>query len=282
MVVQPVNEINLLISTIEHLNYFFVFMYLAVSKLQLNHNFFAMKVLQIVKNMWTKIRPAYFCFVKILGTITLIGVILSFTDIPYNIYYWLGTYNVDLTKRPDYIILLGGVGMPSPEDLMRTYFAAGAAKEEPQTKIIIAFPPDTANFGGSPEILMARELAMRGIDSNRISFERKGYSTYSQALEIKKCFTPEEADSIGIRIITSPEHMYRAVKTFRKAGFTFVGGCPAFENAIQEKKLFKNKNNKNEKYGLGFRYNMWSYLKYEITVLREFCAIGYYKLRGWI
>ena len=33
---------------------------------------------------------------------------------------------------------------------------------------------------------------------------------------------------------------------------------------------------------LNIRYNMWSYLKYEITVMREWCAIAYYWIRGWI
>jgi hypothetical protein len=30
------------------------------------------------------------------------------------------------------------------------------------------------------------------------------------------------------------------------------------------------------------RYNMWSYLHLELFVFREYCAIGYYKLKGWI
>ena len=233
-------------------------------------------------SLFVKLKKVFNKFIIVLGWISLAGIILSFTDIPYNIYYWLGTHGADLTKKPDYIVLLGGVGMPSPEDLMRTYFAAGAAVEVPDSKVIISFPPDTSRHEFSPELLMAKELRMRGVDSSRILFERSGYSTRIQAINIKKMINANRPDTIAIRIITSPEHMFRAVCVFRKNGFGFVGGTPAFENAIGEDKLISGKHKRTEKSLINIRYNMWSYMKYEITVVREFCAIGYYKLRGWV
>jgi len=30
------------------------------------------------------------------------------------------------------------------------------------------------------------------------------------------------------------------------------------------------------------RYNMWNYLHLQIAILREFTALGYYKLKGYI
>jgi len=33
---------------------------------------------------------------------------------------------------------------------------------------------------------------------------------------------------------------------------------------------------------LNIRYNMWSNLQYEIKVLREFAAIFYYKMKGYL
>jgi uncharacterized SAM-binding protein YcdF (DUF218 family) len=227
-------------------------------------------------------RNAFNKFLKFLGWATLIAIILSFTDIPFYAYYWLGTHSADLTKKPDYIVLLGGVGMPSPEDLMRTYFTAGAANEVPDAKIIISFPPDTLFKQYSPELLMAKELMMRGIDSSRISFEYYGYSTRTQAMNIKELIRNNRPDTVSLRIVTSPEHMLRSVKVFRKVGFGYVGGSPAFESAIKEDKLIKGKHKKAEKSLLSIRYNMWSYLKYEITVVRELCAITYYELRGWM
>ncbi len=103
-------------------------------------------------------------------------------------YYWLGTYNCELKEEPDYIILMGGGGMPSPDGLIRTYYTAGAWHEVPVSKVIIAIPPDTSNCFGSPEVQMKCELIMRGVDSTRIIFEPRGHSTYTQAMEIARLF----------------------------------------------------------------------------------------------
>ncbi|MBN2485962.1 MAG: YdcF family protein [Bacteroidales bacterium] len=236
----------------------------------------------VVSTILKQVKRAFGLFLRLLGWFSLIAIVLSFTDIPWYAYYWLGTKGAGLTKKPHYIVMLGGVGMPSPDDLMRTWFAAGAAHEVPESDVIVSFPPDTACGIYSPELLMARELVMRGIDSSRISFEKQGYSTRSQALKIMDMLNTNRPDTISMRIVTSPEHMFRAIRVFRKAGFGYVGGTPAFESSIDENKLIKGKFKKTEKRFLNIRYNMWSYLKYEITVIREFCAIAYYKLRGWI
>jgi uncharacterized SAM-binding protein YcdF (DUF218 family) len=84
-----------------------------------------------------------------------------------------------------------------------------------------------------------------------------------------------------VLLITSPEHMYRSIHSLQKVGFKNVGGLPSFEKPISEKTL-KGKKKKGEKVALAWRYNFWSYLRYEILVLREYSAIAYYKLKGWI
>jgi len=220
--------------------------------------------------------------IKILGVVAIIAIFLSFTDIPYNAYYSLGTKDGAMDSVPDCIVLLGGVGMPSPDGLIRSYYAAKTANEFPEAKIVIAFPDDSCYGKNSPELKMSNELIVRGVDSSRILFERNGYNTYTQAQNIAGLLGRNSMDSIAIRIVSSPEHMYRAVKTFRKTGFKEVGGMAAFECAVGEEKLIKGVRIKREKQGLNFRYNMWNYMKYEITVLREYCAIVYYKLKGWI
>ena len=237
---------------------------------------------EILQKVKSKLFKYFQKLIKFLGWVMFVAILLSFTDIPFWAYYWLGTSGADLTKKPDYIVLLGGVGMPSPEDLMRTYTVSGAWEQVPDAKIIIAFPDDSAKKEYSPELLMAQELKMRGVDSLLISFEKKGISTRTQALNVACIIGDSNLVNTAIRIVTSPEHMFRAVRSFRKAGFKYVGGTPAFEAAIRETRLIKDKDSKGEKRLLNIRYNMWSYLKYEITVVREFCAIGYYKLRGWI
>ena len=77
--------------------------------------------------------------------------------------------------------------------------------------------------------------------------------------------------------------MYRSIHSFRKVGFKIVGGSPSFEKPSDEEKL-KDETNKDENKvrNLALRYNMWSYMQYEIIVLREYTAIGYYWVKGWI
>lgn len=222
----------------------------------------------------------------VLGIATFLAFIFSFTDYPFWAYYWLGTHNAELESQPDVVVLMGGGGMPSPDGLIRCYYTAEIAHLYPESKVIIAIPADTALKEDSPELLMGAELMMRGIDSTRIIYEKNGYNTRTQALNIYSFLGKESADSLTLRIVTSPEHMFRSVATFRKIGFSEVGGAPSFEEDIEESLLVKKEKkegtNKQEIRGLNIRYNMWNYLKYEITVLREYCAIAYYKLKGWI
>jgi uncharacterized SAM-binding protein YcdF (DUF218 family) len=220
--------------------------------------------------------------IMVLGWFTLAGILLALTDIPYFAYYRLGTVNAEVDRKPDYIIMLGSMGIPSPDDLMRVYYTAGAWKEAEQAKVIVAFPADTSLHEDSPELLMAGELKMRGVDSTMILFECFGYSTRTQALNILGMLGKENAANLTLRIITSPEHMYRAIRTFRKVGFYQAGGTPTFEKVIAEEKLMKGVNRRKEKTGLTLRYRIWSYMVYEIIVVREFMAIVYYKVRGWI
>lgn len=221
-----------------------------------------------------------------MGIVLLISVLMSFTDYPFWAYYWLGTYNAELTVEPNTLVVMGGGGMPGSEGLMRCYYAADMGNYYPKADVIIAMPADTALDEDSPELLMAHELIIRGIDSTRISFENEGYNTHTQALNIRKMLSKQNPDSIAIRIVTSPDHMFRAVASFRKVGFKHVGGRPSFEEDLDEalllRKNLSKKQRRAETRNLKFRYNMWNYMKYEITVLREWCAIAYYKLRGWI
>ena len=56
-----------------------------------------------------------------LGVIFTIIIVLSFTELPFWMYYNLGVSNKKLTSPPDYIILMGGSGFPSESNLMRCY-----------------------------------------------------------------------------------------------------------------------------------------------------------------
>jgi len=219
-------------------------------------------------------------FFGIIGVMAFILWILSFTDVPFNAYHHLGTVNADLSKNPDIIAVLSGSGMPSPDGLIRIYYATEAAFEYPDASIIIAFPISKEDSLHQLD-LMANEMILKGIDSTRIQYESEGFNTYSQAMNIASLFSNK--DTLSLMIITTPEHMYRSVKTFEKAGFTDVGGSPCFEKPIEEDLLKDKEKRKDLRVkNLDVRYNMWSYLNYELLVMREYCAILYYKVKGWI
>lgn len=245
------------------------------------------------ENRATKRNGKYFCrlihlgikfgkwFFGIIGCFSFLIFILSFTDIPFYAYYRLGTINANFTHPPDIIVILSGSGMPSPDGLIRAYYGVQVARRYKDAKIIIALPYSEGD-SLQPLKLMAHELIVKGIDSSRILFEPLGFNTRSQAMNIAAMY-PGNKRNLSLVLITSPEHMYRSVKTFIKAGFADVGGIAAFDKPIDEEKAMdKGKANDIRVKSLSLRYNMWSYLHYELFVLREYCAIGYYKLKGWI
>jgi uncharacterized SAM-binding protein YcdF (DUF218 family) len=216
-------------------------------------------------------------FLFLFGIFTFLLFLLSFTDIPFLAYHKLGTGLPPLHEKPDVIVVMGGSGMPSPDGLIRTYFASEAAKLFPTAEIIIALPYNEEDSLYQLD-LMANELVIRGIDSTRIIYEPLGYNTRSQAVNIGAMYTNKS--QIDMLIVTTPEHMYRSIQSFKKVGFLQVGGLPTFEKPLDEVKLQEDEDA--ESPNLAFRYNMWSYLNYELVVLREYFAISYYKLKGWI
>lgn len=206
-------------------------------------------------------------------------IFLALTDLPYNAYHKLALKKQQLSAKADVIVLMGGDGMPSPNGLMRLYFTTQQAKENPKAKIVIAMPLNEIDSTYQLR-LMAKALIQNNIDSNRILYESEGYNTRTQAVAIGRMFPPESK----LIVVSSPEHMYRAVKSFEKVGFKSVGSCPTFEVPSDEELLkSKDKDKKaDEVENLGLRYNLWSYMQYEIRVAREYVAISYYWLKGWI
>ena len=216
-----------------------------------------------------------------LGCIAFIMCILAFTSAPYWTRYWLGTTQGKYCFNPDYIVMLGGSGMPSEDNLMRLYHTAIVAKKYPKATVFILHPKDSTVYWK-----MKNELIDKQIDSSRISFDSIGTNTRAQALGLLK-INPKIIDS-KIVIVTSPEHVLRSILVFRKAGFKNVGACPAMDSDMNIDLSFDGKKLGGRRYipdvgkNINMRYNFWSYLKIEIICLREFTALGYYKLKGWI
>lgn len=223
-------------------------------------------------------------FLMLSGFLFLLFLMLSFTTLPYWGYHWLGTSRSELKWKPEVIILLGGSGMPSESNLIRSWFASVASHQWPGCPVLVAMPGDTADLKGTPA-KMRNELVLRGVDAGLIKFAFHGTNTRSQALECLRICKPETS----VILITSPEHMRRAVLTFRRAGFEKVNALPAFENAAEADFTYSDQDLGGRQHmvpGLGkqtqIRYQFWNHLKYEILVVRECAALAYYRLKGWI
>lgn len=221
------------------------------------------------------------------GGIFIISLVLAFTTVPYYAMYRLAVANVKPVKDPFAVVLLGGAGMPSENGLMRCYYTAEYALRYPKSQVVVVIPGDLADSTDSPQ-LFANELKIMGVNKERISFEHKGRNTRQQALNLWQRWQLMGTDK-QVLLITGPEHMYRAVATFKKAGFTNVTGAPTFESSIGEdmiqfndKELKGNRNIPAIGHRPQVRYQFWNHLKYEVDVGREVFAIGYYRLKGWI
>ncbi len=220
----------------------------------------------------------------VIGIFFLACIVLALTEQPYWGYHWLGTSKSELKWKPEFIIVLGGGGMPSQSNLMRGWYAGQAAESFPGATVVIAMPGEVSDSLSAPQI-MKKELVLRGVKPGKIIFEYEGTNTRAQALNCKnqiKMQTP-------VLLVTSPEHMRRAVLCFRKAGFEKVNGLPAFENALEADLKFDDDKLGGNKIlmpdvgeSINARYNLWNHLKYEILIARELFALGYYRLRGWV
>jgi uncharacterized SAM-binding protein YcdF (DUF218 family) len=180
--------------------------------------------------------------------------------------------------------MMGGGGMPSQSNLMRSWYVEKAAKTFPEATVVIAIPGEISDSLSTPQIVK-RELIMRGVNPGNIIFEHDATNTRAQALNCQKTITVQTP----ILIVTSPEHMRRSVLSFQKVGFEKVNALPAFENALEADLSFKDDDLGGNKTGvpdvgksINARYQLWNHLKYEILIVREIAALTYYRLRGWI
>jgi uncharacterized SAM-binding protein YcdF (DUF218 family) len=220
----------------------------------------------------------------VVGLFFSICVVLALTEQPFWGYHWLGTSKSEMKWKPTHIIMMGGGGMPSQSNLMRSWYVEKAAKTFPQATVIIAIPGEISDSLSTPQIVK-KELIMRGVNPDKIVFENEATNTRAQALNCQKTIKMQTP----ILLVTSPEHMRRSVLSFQKVGFEKVNALPAFENALEADLSFKDDDLGGNKTGvpdvgksINARYQLWNHLKYEILIAREIVALTYYRLRGWI
>jgi uncharacterized SAM-binding protein YcdF (DUF218 family) len=257
--------------------------------------------MKFISFLWKTIRIIFLFF----GAIAMFFIILAFTSAPFWTWYNFSTKYSGINRPPDYIIVLGGGGMPSESGLIRCWYAAKVAGRFPKAKVIISLPGDTTSRRSSINSMKA-ELQLRGISENRIFLESEGTNTRAQALGIQKRisnidqrmlnkepiqnskFVDQNSKFKSLLIVTSPEHLTRSVLTFKNVGFVKVDGLPAFEEAIEGNITFKGDQLGGRKWipdvgeNITLRYQFWTQMNYEFLLLREIFAMGYYKLKGWI
>lgn len=206
---------------------------------------------------------------RVIGLIAFLAIILACIGIPRPFVKWITMSDATLTTEPQYIVVLGGGGIPSESGLIRTYFGAVASHEFPEAEVIVSLPtdqdPETSSVGR-----MRDELVMRGVPTSVVRMEHKALNTHYQSEAIRDMIGLDNLQS-PILIVTSPEHMRRSILSFRRAGFHNVGGRSAssVDNEADPGKATLA------------RYGFWNTLITEVSYLREMVALAYYRLRGW-
>ena len=214
-----------------------------------------------------------------LGALFLTMIVLAFTPKPFYWYYDLGQNpNKETpTTRPESIVMFGGAGMPSEDNLMRLYHTSALARHF-ETEVILVHPKDS-----TCQAEMTRLLNQGDIDD--IRYMTAGANTRSQALELMEAY-PNLAEKPFI-VVTSPEHVRRTVKCLNKVGFKNVIGKAAYPATVDfDLSLKKQRLGGNEAIpsveSIKMRYTFFNYLKLEITCMREYFALAYYRIKGWI
>ena len=228
-----------------------------------------------MKRLTKSIIITFFVF----GILFFTMLVLAFTSAPFYMHYRLGQDpNDDVeVSNPQLVMMFGGAGMPSEDNLMRLYHTAALARHF-DVPVLLVHPEDSLC-----QAEMTRLLRQGGIDS--ILYMTEGANTRSQAVELMSNH-PELAEKQLI-VVTSPEHVRRTVKCLNKVGFRNTIGKAAYPATVDfDLSLKKQKLGGNEAIpsveSVKMRYTFFNYLKLEITCLREYCALAYYKIKGWI
>ena len=228
-----------------------------------------------MKYLIKTIKILFFLF----GIIFALMIVLALTSAPFYMYYNLGQNPNKDTQitRPQQIVMFGGAGMPSEDNLMRLYHTAALARRF-DVPVMLVHPKDSLC-----QAEMTRLLNQGGIE--QITYMTSGANTRSQCLELKE--RHPQLINKPLLVVTSPEHVQRTVKSLNKVGFKEVIGVAAYPSTVDfDLSLKKEKLGGNEIVpsveSVKMRYTFFNYLKLEITCLREYLALGYYKIKGWV
>lgn len=230
------------------------------------------------------------CYRGLRGLFALAGlfwfafVLLPLTPYPWRWYAQLGQ-PASAFVEPDVLVMMGGGGIPSESGLMRSWKTAEAASIFPSARIIIAIPREPEEMPPGP---IERELLMRGVVMDRLAREPQGRNTREQAVEVVAMLRAPDGSIPTIGLITSPEHMMRTWLSFKKAGAGNLVAIPSWPEAIKADLDYRAEDLGGRSIGsmVGgsnlVKYKYFDNLGILNRCVREWFALGYYKLMGWI
>ncbi len=232
------------------------------------------------------------------GALFLGFVLLQFTPYPWRVYKRLAVVPSSCPQPPSHILIMGGSGIPGESGLSRTFFGAKAAGLYPDAEVFIAMPLGTNESYASRAYLA--ELRLRGIPDERVRILPNGRNTREQALRMAETLAGR-TNRVHVLIVTDPNHIRRTAASLRKAceeeGVQLhLDGFPSFQLSIEDPLEFIARDLDNPATSapaaratipdigasLNLRYNLWVNLNYTQSVFREYSAMLYYRLRGWL
>ena len=197
-------------------------------------------------------------------------VVVAVAGLPRCVNDWITGRSLQSDEVPDYVVVLGGGGIPSETGLIRTYYAADVARRAPDAVFVVSLPssgePLTNSVGR-----MKDELVMRGVREASILMEHDALNTHEQAVNIGKLLGARALTSC-VMLVTSPAHVRRAYACFAHEGFSRIVIQPAFNTAAEA----------DAGGGVMLRYQVWANLHAQVEIAREVTAMLWYRLKGWI
>ena len=204
------------------------------------------------------------------GVLFLVQVAIGLLGLPRPLVRWLAAEDLKLKERPDYVVVLGGAGMPSSSGLIRTYYGAVYSGGHSGTIYVVCLPTD-GPIEQSGVARMRDEMVLRGIPRERVLLEAEGRDTRAEAVNVQRLLG-RDALSRPLLIVSQPSHLRRAYLCFREVGFTQIG-CLAATSVDVDADMGR---------GLWWRYGFWDNMAGEVETARELLALVYYRLKGWL
>jgi uncharacterized SAM-binding protein YcdF (DUF218 family) len=159
--------------------------------------------------------------------------------------------------KGDVLIVLGGDSMQEVigwSSYVRSYYTVRAIRAQPYRRVIIS----GGGHDPAPAQLMKEFIRSQGIDVSKVELETASRSTEENAVAVARMLQGETGKVV---LLTSEYHVWRALRTFAKAGVT-VDPLPAPDILKRES-------------GHLLRFGLF------LELLQESAKIGWYRWKGW-